>query len=136
MTRDEFQRYLQLYGADPGHWPDMARTAAQDAMQEHADLVQLEREFEAKARLRLSLPDDAGFAERIIAIAREPNPALGWKARLQLLRQEFAQALPLPAYSFAAIALVGFALGFYTQPGNQAQTLTLNTFLYDLKDII
>jgi hypothetical protein len=138
MKTDKFKEYLAVYGSDISKWPEILRFAAEKELAHNDSLPQLvedEAAFEQLANMRVTLADD-DFAERIIAASLIPQaPAV----KQLTLRERFAQLLrevnsfmpiPHPAYTFAVIAVVGFAFGVYTQP-ETAVTAMFDGILYE-----
>lgn len=112
MTIDEFNRCLDVYGADLERWPADQRDAAHGVMATPAgrSALQAARSFEALLENSLPPPPEMGLKARVLGRLAEtrlpPAASAGWPAWLTPVRWR-----PLAAAAVAPLAL-GFVLGF------------------------
>jgi hypothetical protein len=120
MTRQQFERLLETYGADTARWPDALHSAARallahdaDARAAHAAAAQLDALLD---RFAPPAPHDA--AERVIAALHALPPqqrvdagtAAGWGIALAELWWELRAVPRIP--SIVAAVLCGLVVGF------------------------
>ena len=130
MNRDEFLKYLELYGGDLARWPSGLREAAGAACagdREMREALGQERRFEKALMQRGFEEPSPGLEARIIraaAAVRKPGPA-----RIPLpgfLSAVFsAIPLPRPAIALPLLLVIGMAAGYLY--ANYAEQDTDNT---------
>jgi hypothetical protein len=119
MTRQQFERLLETYGADTARWPTGPRAAARALLaRDPAARAALEAAQRLDALLdRYAAPAAPGSAERIVASLRELPPqqadlpaTAGWGAVLAELWWEL-RSVPRVA-SIVVAVLCGLVAGF------------------------
>jgi anti-sigma factor RsiW len=116
MTLAHFQRLLDVHGADPAHWPQPERVAAERLLAADGDAAAAFAR--ARALDALIARDAAGQedATRLLrALATRPLPPqrrrfLWRRWPSELLTLDFAPAWPRVA-ALAGVAVLGFVLG-------------------------
>ncbi|MFO1462638.1 MAG: hypothetical protein U1F66_02600 [bacterium] len=137
MTQQEFQKYLQLYGADWKDWPEALRAAGKQAAALFPQLWEEERRFETMLRQAETIPAPGGLAERILKASRGLPQAEA--ASVQGLR-DWLQSLwqPKPALALVSLLVIGFVAGFWlrgdlsTKGGSQE----LASLLYNEEQVL
>jgi hypothetical protein len=117
MDRDEFLKYLELYGGDLGRWPsglgEEARAACAGSP-EIREALDRERRFEESLMERVYEEPSPGLEARIISAAaavKRPEPARN--SLLGLLNAVFsAIPLPSPAVALPLLLVIGMAAGY------------------------
>ena len=117
MDRDEFLKYLELYGGDLGRWPsglgEEARAACAGS-REMREVLDQERRFEDSLMERGFEEPSPGLEARIIsAAARVKRPEARKSSVLGLLSAVFtAIPLPRPAIALPLLLVLGMAAGY------------------------
>jgi hypothetical protein len=130
MDRDEFLKYLELYGGDLGRWPsglgEEARAACAGS-QEMREALDQERRFEESLMERVYEEPSPGLEARIISAAASVNkPEPARNSLLGLLNAVFsAIPLPSPAIALPLLLVIGMAAGYLY--ANYAEQDTDNT---------
>jgi GAF domain-containing protein len=122
MTQDRFMEILAAYGADPRHWPEAEREAAERFASQNSALIAQAQAEEAQL-------------DRLLGVAeRQPS---------DLLQRRLMQSLPQASRHFghpafrapiaAAAALligvcIGFASGAFTAPSDDMDSLYADAF--------
>jgi hypothetical protein len=117
MDRKEFMRYLELYGADIGMWPEEAREEAGKACARSAELreaLEEERRFEEALMERGFEEPSTGLEARIISAAAErKRPEAERNTVFGILSAIFsAIPLPRPAIALPLLLIIGMAAGY------------------------
>lgn len=129
MTPERFQTIVAAYGADPRHWPDAERAAAETWAELYPEQAQAALADSAGLDAWLSdhtvAPPEHAFVERIVATAPVRRPA---RQRARFWWQSAA---------FAGIGLAGglagaFAVSFFvltsTPPAGHEASYTTSSF--------
>ncbi len=117
MDRDEFLKYLELYGGDLARWPsglgEGARAACAES-REMRDALDLERRFEESLMERAYEEPSPGLEAWIIsAAAGVKRPEARKSSVLGLLGAVFsAIPLPRPAIALPLLLVIGMAAGY------------------------
>ena len=125
MSLTRFVEFLDSHGADPAHWPERSREAAQQLLAANADARAARAEaanLDAiiarhcdRERLRAGERSDAQAITRVLARLQAPLPPQrrGLLPRLfPAALLEFDLALAWPRFAaLVAIAVLGFAVG-------------------------
>lgn len=117
MDRDEFLKYLELYGGDIARWPSGLREGAEAACagsSEMRDVLDQERRFEESLMERAYEEPSPGLEARIInAAARVNRPEARKSSLLGMLGAVFsAIPLPRPAIALPLLLVIGMAAGY------------------------
>lgn len=109
MNAKEFERCLDLYGADLERWPEALQVGGRQAAAAFPDLLETAREMESMLRAEDPIPTREGLAERIIAASLRTPPAkdASWKDWWRGLWR------PVPALTFASLLMIGLATGYW-----------------------
>ncbi len=116
MNNEQLQIFLDSHGADPAHWPDTQRAAAERLIasdaQARAIFAQAQRLDALLAQAHDAGAEDAAAAARVLArltvLPRQKRPFWHWP--LVLLDWQFAPAWPRVA-ALASCAAIGFMVG-------------------------
>lgn len=115
MNNEQLQIFLDSQGADPAHWPEAQRDAAERLIAHDADAHAIFHEAQQLdallARAHGVKADDAAAARvlaRLTILPRQKRPFWHWP--LVLLDWQFAPAWPRVA-ALAGCAAIGFMVG-------------------------
>jgi anti-sigma factor RsiW len=116
MNNEQLQIFLDSHGADPAHWPDAHRAAAERLIasdaQAHAIFARAQRLDTLLTQAHDAGAEDAAAAARVLSrlTALPPQKRPFWHWPLVLLDWQFAPAWPRVA-ALAGCAAIGFMVG-------------------------
>lgn len=117
MDRDEFLKYLELYGGDLDRWPSGLGEEAEAACagsREMREALDQERRFEESLMERVYEEPSPGLEASIISAAAErKKPEMEGNSIFGLLSAVFtAIPLPRPAIALPLLLVIGMAAGY------------------------
>jgi hypothetical protein len=130
MDRDEFLKYLELYGGDLGRWPSGLGEEAEAACAgslEMREALDQERRFEDSLMERGFEEPSPGLEARIRSAAARVNRPEARKSSVLVLLNTIFSAIPLPSPAIALplLLVIGMAAGYLY--ANYAEQDTDNT---------
>ena len=142
MKREEFQKYLDLYGSDLETWPGEIRDLAQQSLtqsQEFQGLLAEAKNLDDFLQLE-KVPDPSPqLAERIVGATRGlSQERLSESEKLTLGDWFRSLWRPQAAFSLALILAVGFGIGYFANLNNQTASsgTELASLLYNDEAIL
>ena len=118
MNKNEFVRYLELYGSDVSRWPGEVQIHANAAIEKQPELVELlkqERDFESILDLRKVENHSTDFQNRIISTAAKRDSQISTKRKplWSYLNEGFScLKIPKPVISLGIILIIGITIGY------------------------
>lgn len=118
MNKNEFIKYLELYGSDVSSWPAELQLYASASIGKHPELqilIKQEEEFERFLDMREIDQHSPDFQTRIISSAIQKNAVFSNKSNSlwSYLNEIFISLnIPKPAISLGIVLVIGITIGY------------------------
>lgn len=118
MNKNEFIKYLEIYGSDLSRWPEEAQLYTRAAIQKHPELLTLikqEEDFERVLNMREIVHHTPDFQNRIILSAVKNTPVIREKRKSlwSYFNEIFISLnIPKPAISLGIVLIIGITIGY------------------------
>lgn len=143
ITKGRVFELIEIYGAEPGAWPEGERVAAVALTEQHpdqfADALQLARKLDVALALEAYQEPSQDLAERILASAPKPKRD-AWFQSLGLLALFRSKSVRWPASATLASLAVGIVGGYaYASTGtlthDDVNDIYLSALGYDAETV-
>ena len=118
MNKNEFIKFLELYGSDVSSWPAKLQLYASAAIEKHPELqilIKQEEEFERFLDMREIDQHSPDFQTRIISSAIQKNAVFSNNSNSlwSYLNEIFISLnIPKPAISLGIVLVIGITIGY------------------------